>query len=81
MTALKISEDILLEDLFKILPEAREVLLRCGYGKIRDLDIEDVVADKLSLRGFLRLMEVSDEETTKIIKQIQELYNKKLEES
>ncbi len=81
MTALKISEDILLEDLFKILPEAREVLLQCGYGKIQDLDIEDVVADKLSLRGFLKLMDVSEEGTVKIIKQIQELYNRKLEES
>ena len=81
MTALKISEDIILEDLFRVLPEAREVLLQCGYGKIQDLDIEDVVADKLSLRGFLKLMEVSEEDTAKIIKQIQELYNRKLEES
>jgi len=81
MTALKITEDILLEDLLRVLPEAREVLSQYGYQKIQKLDIEDVVADKLTLRGFLKLMDVSDELSVKIIKQIQELYNRKLEES
>ena len=81
MTALKITEDILLEDLFRVLPEAREVLSEYGYRKIQELDIEDVVGSKLTLRGFLKLMDVSDELSVNIIKQIQELYNRRLEES
>ncbi len=81
MTALKITDDILLVDLFMLLPEAREVLKDYGYKKIQELDIEDVVSDKLSLRGFLKLMEASEEDSIKIIKQIQDLYNRKLEES
>jgi hypothetical protein len=80
MTGLKITEDILLEELFRILPESREVLVRAGYEKIRELDIEDVVADKLTLRGFIRLMDIPEEKAGKIIREIQELYNRKLEE-
>lgn len=80
MTGLKISEDILLEELFKLIPESRDILMEFGYSRIRELDIEDVVADKLTLRGFMRLMDISEGEAGRIIKQIQDLYNRKLEE-
>ena len=80
MTLMKISEDILLKDLFEILPESRSVLMEKGYSKIVELDVEDVVVDKLTLRGLLRLSGLSGEEAARVIQHIQDLYNKKLEE-
>ncbi len=80
MTAVKISEDILLIELFRILPESRDILMEVGYRRIRELDIEEVVTDKLTLRGFTRLVNLPEGEAGKIFKQIQDLYNKKLEE-
>ncbi len=81
MTALKITEDILLEELLNIVPESKNVLYEYNYSKIEELEIEDVINDKLTLRGFLKLMDVAEEETGRIIKQIQELYNRRLEET
>ncbi len=81
MTAVKISEDILLKELFEIFPESKEILKNYGYGKIIELGIEDVVIDKLSLKGFFRLMGLGEEEAGKVVREIHSLYNKRLEES
>ncbi len=81
MTGLKITEDILLEELLSMVPESKNVLYEYNYSKIEELEIEEVVNDKLTLRGFLKLMDVPEEETGRIIKQIQELYNRRLEET
>ena len=80
MTTVKITDDILLKELFELFPEARDILKEHGYGKIVELDIEDVVVDKLSLKGFLRLVSVGEEEFGSVVREIQSLYNKKLEE-
>jgi len=81
MTAVKITEDILLKELFEIFPEAIEVLMDYGYGRLKELDVEDVVIDKLTLKGFFRLMNIREEEAGRLIREIQTLYNKKLEET
>ncbi len=81
MTAVKISEDILLKELFEIFPESKEILKDYGYGKLIELGIEDVVIDKLSLKGFFRLMGLGEEEAGKVVREIHSLYNKRLEES
>ncbi len=81
MTAVKISEDILLKELFEIFPESKEILKNYGYGKLIELGIEDVVIDKLSLKGFFRLMGLGEEEAGKVVREIHSLYNKRLEES
>ena len=80
MTAVKITEDMLLEELFSLFPEARDILASHGYMKIVEMDVEDIVIDKLSLRGLLRLLNLGDEEAGAVIREIQSLYNKKLEE-
>lgn len=80
MTTVKITEDILLKELFEIFPEAKDILMNYGYTKLTELDVEDVVVDKLTLRGFFRLMKVGEEEAGSLIREIQTLYNKKLEE-
>jgi len=80
MTQVRITEDTPLRELFGVFPEAKEVLKDYGYGKILELDIEDVIVDKLSLGGFCRLMGLGEEGTFKVIGLIQSLYNKRLEE-
>ncbi len=80
MTSVKISEDILLEELFKLFPEARDILLEYGYSKILELGVEEVVVDKLSIKGLFRLVGREEEELMSVIREIQNLYNKKLEE-
>ncbi|RLJ71032.1 hypothetical protein BCF55_1321 [Hydrogenivirga caldilitoris] len=80
MTTVKITEDILLKELFELFPEAKELLKPYGYSKVVDLGIEEVVVDKLSLKGLLRLGEVEEERFGEVIREIQSLYNKKLEE-
>jgi len=80
MTTIKISEDILLKELFEIFPKSKEILKNYGYVKLIELSIEDVVVDKLSLKGFFRLMNVEEEEVGKVVREIHSLYNKRLEE-
>ncbi len=80
MTTVKITEDILLKELFELFPEARDLLIPHGYSRIIELDVEEVVVDKLSLKGFFRLAGVGEEEFGSRIREIQALYNKKLEE-
>lgn len=80
MTAVKISEDMLLKELFELFPESKDILMNYGYGKLIELGIEDVVVDKLSLKGFFRLMDVKEEEAGKVVREIHSLYNKRLEE-
>ncbi len=80
MSAVKLSEDTTLKELFELLPESRDVLGKYGYRKIRELDIEDVVIDKLSLKGLFRLCGIGEEELVSVLREIQDLYNKKLED-
>ncbi len=80
MTLQKISEDTLLKDLFEALPESKDILMEYGYSKIVEFDVEDVVVDKLTLKGLLRLAGFGEKETVEVVRKIQALYNKKLEE-
>ncbi len=81
MSGLKINEDTILKDLIEALPESKKLLKKYGYEKFEKDGIEDIVIDKLSIKGFCRLMEVGEEECLKLIRDLQSLYNKKLEEA
>lgn len=80
MSGIKLTEDILLCELLELVPECRESLMEVGYKRIIDLDVEDIVTDKLSLKGFFRLMGLEEGQALNVLKQIQDLYNRKLEE-
>ncbi len=81
MTAVKITEDMLLSEIFTLVPEARELLRGAGFSRIEELEIEDVICDKLTLRGFFRLMNVDGQRAGEILREIQLIYNKRLEEA
>ncbi|HIQ30821.1 MAG TPA: hypothetical protein EYH49_01475 [Aquifex aeolicus] len=76
---MKINEDIRLSELFRILPESKVLLLRYGYDKVVSMGVEEVVADKLSLKGFCRLMGIEDE-INRLLGELSSLYNKGSEE-
>ncbi|MCS7170749.1 MAG: DUF1858 domain-containing protein [Aquificaceae bacterium] len=75
----RITFETKLSELFQILPQAKEVLMRYGYAILEEEDIEDVVVDKLTLRGFCRLMDLDDESQGNLWQEIQDLY-RQLEE-
>jgi len=79
MSGMKINEDIRLSELFRILPESKVLLLRYGYDKVVSMGVEEVVADKLSLKGFCRLMGIEDE-INRLLGELSSLYNKGSEE-
>jgi len=80
MSALRITEDILLKELFDLFPHSREILKAYGYSRLIELGIEEVVVDKLSLKGLLKLMGYEEGKAGVILKEIQNSCHKKPEE-
>lgn len=72
----RITLDISLTELFQNMPQAKEVLMRYGYSKLVEEDIEDVVVVKLTLKGFCRLMDLDEEAQGNLWQEIQDLYRK-----
>ncbi|MCS6997978.1 MAG: DUF1858 domain-containing protein [Aquificaceae bacterium] len=70
----RITFDTKLSELIQLMPQSKEVLLRYGYRIIEEEDIESVVLDKLTLKGFCRLMDLDDEAQGNLWQEIQDLY-------
>ncbi|MFN3598936.1 MAG: DUF1858 domain-containing protein [Aquificaceae bacterium] len=71
----RITLDTKLTNLYEILPQAREILMKYGYKKLLEEDIEDVVVDKLTIKGFCRLMDLDEKDQEKLWQEIQNLYS------
>ena len=69
----RITLDINLKELLERYPETKEILRDYGLGKLEEEDLLDVVADKLTLKGFFRLMELDEEDQGKLWMKIQNL--------
>ncbi|MEJ7554943.1 MAG: DUF1858 domain-containing protein [Aquificaceae bacterium] len=70
----RITLDTKLVDLIKELPQAKEILMRYGYKVFIEEDVEDVIVDKLTIRGFCKLMDLDDEAQGNLWQEIQDLY-------
>ncbi|MEJ7620534.1 MAG: DUF1858 domain-containing protein [Aquificaceae bacterium] len=70
----RITLDTNLKELLRNFPQARDVLMKYGYSVLIEEDIEDVVVDKLTLKGFCRLMDLDDEAQGNLWQEIQDLY-------
>ena len=70
----RITLDSKLVDLIKELPQAKEILMRYGYKVFIEEDVEDVIVDKLTIRGFCKLMDLDDEAQGNLWQEIQDLY-------
>ncbi len=79
MAVTRLTPDIVLSDLLEELPESKDILYEHGLKKLEDLDILDVVADKLTLRGFFKLMDIDELTQGKIWQEIQNMYSRKTE--
>jgi hypothetical protein len=69
----RITLDISLKELLERYPETKEILWDHGLGKLEEEDLLDIVADKLTLKGFFRLMELDEEDQGKLWMKIQNL--------
>ncbi|AHE96279.1 hypothetical protein THERU_05965 [Thermocrinis ruber] len=76
----RITLDINLKELLEKYPETKEILWDYGLGKLEEEDLLDIVADKLTLKGFFRLMELDEEDQGKLWMEIQNLI-RELEDS
>ncbi|MCS7171013.1 MAG: DUF1858 domain-containing protein [Aquificaceae bacterium] len=70
----RITFDTKLLELIQNIPQAREKLMKYGYRVLEEEDIEDVVVDKLTIKGFCRLMDLDDEAQGNLWQDIQDLY-------
>jgi hypothetical protein len=69
----RITLDINLKELLERYPETKEILWDYGLCKLEEEDLLDIVADKLTLKGFFRLMELDEEDQGKLWMKIQNL--------
>jgi hypothetical protein len=76
----RITLDINLKELLERYPKTKEILWDYGLGKLEEEDLLDIVADKLTLKGFFRLMELDEEDQGKLWMEIQDLI-RELEDS
>ncbi len=69
----RLTMDIVLKELLEN-ARVRELLEGYGLNDLEEKDILDIVEDKLTLKGFFRLMDIDDETQGILWKKIQDIY-------
>jgi len=77
-SSVKLTEDILLKDLFELLPEAKEILSKYGYAKLVEDGTDKLLDHRLTLKGFMNLLNLPEDSREKLWNEIQQEYNKKV---
>ncbi|MGC8676739.1 MAG: hypothetical protein ACP5UF_00735 [Hydrogenobaculum sp.] len=62
MNNVRLSMDMVLMELFEVVPESRNFLMDYGLKKLIEEDVLDVLGDKLSVNGLFRISRVPEEE-------------------
>ncbi len=57
-------------------PKIVELLEKYGLSRLEEEDILDIVEDKLTLKGFFRLMDLDEDVQGELWKRIQDLYRR-----
>ncbi|WP_448588169.1 DUF1858 domain-containing protein [Thermocrinis sp.] len=70
---MRITLDTNLKELLKEYPEVKKILLEYGLSRLEEEDLVDVIADKLTIKGFFRLMDLDEDDQGKIWLEIQNL--------
>ncbi len=78
VSVVKLTEDIKLTTLFEFLPESKELLMDYGLKKVEEDGVYDIIVPRLTLKGFMNLMELSEKEREELWSKLEELYNKKI---
>jgi len=69
----RLSLDVNLKELLDRYPKVKEILSEYGLSRLEEEDLMDVVVDKLTLKGFFRLMDLDEEDQGKVWLEIQNL--------
>lgn len=75
---MRFSEDIPLTTLLETAPECEEILMKYGLKKIKEDGVYEIVVPRLTLRGFITLMNLKEKERDELVSKLEEIYNKKL---
>ncbi|HID65438.1 MAG TPA: hypothetical protein EYP32_00460 [Aquificaceae bacterium] len=78
---MKLTEDTPLTSLFEFIPESKELLMEYGLKKIIDDGVYDIIVPRLTLKGFMNLMNLSEKKREELWSKLEELYNKKITEA
>ena len=78
---MKLTEDTPLTSLFEFIPESKELLMEYGLKKIIDDGVYDIIVPRLTLKGFMNLMNLPEEKREVLWSKLEELYNKKITEA
>ena len=69
----RITLDVNLKTLIESYPVIKELLWHYGLRQLEEEDIGDIVIDKLTLKGFFRLMDLDDETQGELWEKIQNI--------
>jgi len=71
----RLTMDTLLKEVLEN-PKIVELLEKYGLSRLEEEDILDIVEDKLTLKGFFRLMDLDEDVQGELWKRIQDLYRR-----
>ncbi len=71
----RLTMDTLLKEVLEN-PKIVELLEEYGLSRLEEEDILDIVEDKLTLKGFFRLMDLDEDAQGELWKQIQDIYRR-----
>ncbi|ADC89609.1 hypothetical protein Thal_0977 [Thermocrinis albus DSM 14484] len=69
----RVTLDTVMKDLLEKYPKVKDLLWNYGLCKLEEDDIAPVVLDKLTLKGFMRLMDIDEDTQGDLWMQIQDL--------
>ena len=72
----KLTHNTLLQELLEKYEETFDILFPYGLNKLIEDDILEIVVHRLTLEGFFRLFNLSDEERDKVWKEINKVVKK-----
>ena len=72
----KLTHNTLIQELLEKYEETFDILFPYGLNKLIENDILEIVAPRLTLEGFFRLFDLSDEDRDKVWKEINKVVKK-----
>ncbi|WP_448584579.1 DUF1858 domain-containing protein [Thermocrinis sp.] len=69
----RLTLDTNLKELLERYPDVKKILWEYGLNRLEEEDLVDVVVDKLTIKGFFRLMDLDEDDQGKIWLEIQNL--------
>ncbi len=69
----RLTLDTNLKELLERYPDVKKILWEYGLNRLEEEDLVDVVVDKLTIKGFFKLMDLDEDDQGKIWLEIQNL--------